>query len=244
MAWYGLLFVVALASSAFAWLRLTRRDSRLAVVYVAGLAGALLGAKLAYVLAELPWILESSDPLALLVHGKTILGGLLGGYAGVEGGKSLVGLRAATGDVFATIVPAGLVFGRLGCTLHGCCPGVPMELGALSLHDAAGVARFPAAPLEAGFHLLAAILAVGLVRSGRQKGQVFHLYLLAYGLFRIATEAFRETPRLLLGISPYQILAFLLVLLAVARYRARLRSDVPVLSPLEAVPPRGQTTGP
>ncbi len=244
MAWYALLFVVAVASSALAWTRLTRRDSRLALVYVGGLAGALLGAKLAYVLAELPWILASPDPVALLVHGKTILGGLIGGYAGVEGGKALVGLRAATGDVFATIVPLGLVFGRLGCTLHGCCQGVPMELGPLSLHDAAGVARFPAAPLEAAFHLAAAIAAIALVRAGRQRGQVFHLYLIAYGVFRIATEAFRDTPKLALGISPYQIVAALLVGLGVERYLARRRSAVPVLSPLDAVPPRGQTTGP
>src|SRR2546421_399986 len=71
------------------WSRLAKRDSRLVFISLAALAGAFLGAKVVYVGAEgwLHW--HDKDRWLQIATGKSILGGLLGGYASVEIAKRL-----------------------------------------------------------------------------------------------------------------------------------------------------------
>lgn len=94
--------------------------------------------------------------------GKTILGALLGGYAGVEVAKKLTGYTQATGDWFAVIAPVGIVLGRVGCLLHGCCLGKVCAPAWWTMADANGVARWPAVPVEIGFNVLALAVFAGL----------------------------------------------------------------------------------
>lgn len=221
--WYALLMGAGVAVSAMLWKRIEGSRPALAAAYLGGLLGALVGAKAGYLLAELPWLLGAPDALQRALYGKTILGGLLGGYGGVELGKLVIGHNGATGDAFARIVPAGLVAGRLGCLLNGCCLGMETEPHWWSTRDAAGVSRFPATALEALFHFTSAALAWALHKKGALRGQLFHVYLMAYGVFRFATELARDTPRYSFGLSPYQALAALLFAFALWRFRSRAR---------------------
>ena len=217
---------VGVTVSALLWKRIEGRRPALLAAYLGGLLGALVGAKLGYILAELPWLLHAPDAVRRMLYGKTILGGFLGGYGGVELGKAIIGYKSATGDVFARIVPAGLVAGRLGCALNGCCLGVQVdEARWWAMHDAEGVARVPSTALEAIFHFSSAAAAWILHRRGILRGQLFHLYLIAYGVFRFVTELARETPRYSFGLSPYQVLAALLVAFAAWRWHARAREN-------------------
>src|SRR5262249_48360046 len=127
--------------------------------------------------------------------GKSIIGGLLGGYASVETAKRLLGYKRATGDWFAGIVPVGIMLGRIGCGLHGCCLGRPCEPSWFTANDGAGIARWPAALVELLFN--AVMLGVVLLLRWKKilPGQHFHLYLIAYGLFRFAHEFLRATPQ-------------------------------------------------
>ena len=76
-----------------------------------------------YLAAE-GWMFWSSpDRWRIWTTGKTILGALLGGYAGVELAKKALGYTRVTGDWFALVAPVGIVLGRVGCLLHGCCLG-------------------------------------------------------------------------------------------------------------------------
>jgi phosphatidylglycerol:prolipoprotein diacylglycerol transferase len=161
---YGWLLLVAIAASLFTWTRLARRDPRLVLIYVAALLSAFIGAKLVYLLAEgwLDWPLP--DRWLRLATGKSVLGALLGGYAGVELAKHALGHRAATGDLFALVAPLGIGIGRVGCLLHGCCLGERCEPAWWTLRDAQGVARWPAVPLELAFNI-AAIVIFLLLRS-------------------------------------------------------------------------------
>ncbi len=54
-------------------------------------------------------------------------------------------------------------------------------------------------------------------------GQHFHLYLIAYGLFRFAHEFFRETPRILGPITGYQLAALAIVGLGAVGFVVRQR---------------------
>ncbi|HVY68515.1 MAG TPA: prolipoprotein diacylglyceryl transferase family protein, partial [Verrucomicrobiae bacterium] len=93
-----------------------------------------------------------------------------------------------------------------------------------TLTDAHGVARWPAVPLELGFNAIA--LAVLLVLRQRRlfPGQLFHLYLMAYGLFRVAHEIKRDTLRMIGPVTGYQIAAGAVFLLGLVRYQQRGRA--------------------
>src|SRR5205814_5449444 len=147
------------------WSRLARRDDRLLAVYVAALIGAFLGAKVVYFFAEGYQHLGAPDVWLQLATGKTILGGLLGGYAAVEIAKRLVGYAGVTGDWFALIAPVGIALGRLGCWSHGCCQGVPCSPAWYTLKDSGGVDRWPSVPLELIFNLCAILVFLCLRRA-------------------------------------------------------------------------------
>ena len=224
---YSWLMLAGLALSILFWARLAKRDGRLLPVYVGAVLGAFFGAKLCYFLAE-GWLKIGRQGFWLdFATGKTILGALLGGYLGVEGAKRAVGYKQATGDMFALIAPAGIVVGRMGCLLHGCCPGRSFEVQRwFTITDAHGDERWPAVPAEIVFNLGAVGAAVFLARTRRLPGQHFHLYLMGYGVFRFAHEFLRGTPRLIGPLSGYHILALAVFALGVARFYQRYRSQV------------------
>jgi phosphatidylglycerol---prolipoprotein diacylglyceryl transferase len=218
---YGWLMLAGIVVSILMWTRLARRDDRLLLVYVGGLLGAFLGAKVIYVFAEGWMHFGAPDMWIQLATGKSILGALLGGYAGVEIAKHAVGYQGATGDWFALIAPVGIILGRIGCWLHGCCLGVVCRPAWYTINDAAGTARWPSVPLEILFNA-AAIVAFFILRGRRQlEGQHFHLYLMAYGGFRFLHEFARETPRVAGGISGYQIAALAVFALGLIRFLQR-----------------------
>lgn len=219
---YSLLMLAGIGVSILLWTRMAKRDERLLVVYMGGLCGAFLGAKMVYVLAE-GWLHFGAEDMWLqLATGKTIVGALLGGYAGVELCKKLTGYASATGDRFAIIAPMGIILGRVGCLLHGCCAGNVCEPAWYSLRDAAGVERWPAVPVEIVFNVLFLLVLLLVVRPRRLfPGQHFHLYLMAYGVFRFAHEGVRATPKVLGPLSGYQVACMALVILGVARYWQR-----------------------
>lgn len=219
--WYTLMMALGLGISAVIWSGRFKSRPEMVVVYVAGLLGALIGAKLGYVVVELHTHYGEPEFWRHALVGRTILGALLGGYLGVEAGKKLAGYAQPTGDVFALAVPIGVALGRIGCLLHGCCPGVVCVEGWWSLAGADGLSRWPAAWVELGFNLTAAVLLFVMYRRGVFRHQLFHLYLLAYAIFRIAHEPMRDTPRIYAGISGYQVLAGVILVFTAWRLYVR-----------------------
>ncbi len=215
------LLLLAILVSVTVWRRLGQKDPRLPLIYGFGLMGGFLGAKLGFLFAE--WSTWYGTPYFVeqLLTGKTILGALLGGYGFVELAKRQVGYTAVTGDLFAITAPLGILIGRVGCLSAGCCLGQVCEPAWFTLADAHGVARWPAVPLEMAFNLLMLLVFLTARKHRVGKGQHFHIYLIAYGLFRLVHESFRATPRWWGGVSGYQILAAALVVLGGWGYRRR-----------------------
>ena len=206
---YSWLLLAGIAVSLVVWSRVAKRDERLLFIYISALVGAFLGAKIVYLLAEgwLDW--RQPDRWLRLATGKTIIGGLLGGYAAVEITKKIVGYRSATGDWFAFIAPIGIIFGRIGCLLHGCCTGAVCLPAWYAMSDKEGTPHWPAVPVEIIFNLVALGAAALLRWKKILPGQHFHLYLIAYGLFRFAHEFVRATPRIVGSLSGYAIAALI-----------------------------------
>lgn len=218
LMWTGILV------SFFFWIRLARRDRRLLFIYAAALVGAFFGAKLVYLMAE-GWLhFGASDMWLQLATGKSILGALLGGYAFVELAKRFVRYERTTGDDFALIAPISVGLGRIGCLLHGCCLGIVCRPEWYALRDSRGVPRWPAVPAEIAFNLIAALTVLLLRRRKLLAGQHFHLYLIAYGLFRFAHEFVRATPRVAGIFSGYHFAALSVVVLGLLGFLHRRKS--------------------
>ena len=220
---YSWLMLAGIAVSIFFWSRIAKRDERLLLIYIAALVGAFLGAKIVYLLAE-GWIdWNQPNRWLRLATGKTVIGALLGGYASVELAKKFTGYKSATGDWFALIAPVGIIIGRIGCLLHGCCLGGVCVRNWYTLNDAEGVARWPAVPLEIAFNLLA-LVTFAVMRWRRMlPGQHFHLYLIAYGVFRFAHEFVRATPRVLGPLSGYALASLVMAAFGACAFMRRAR---------------------
>ena len=217
--------MAGVALSLVFWVRLARKDSRMLGLWLSALLGAFVGAKLLYLIAEGGRDWGTPDAWHRLRTGKSIVGALFGGYLAVEGAKQILGYRGATGDWFALIVPAGIALGRAGCWLNGCCLGrVCANPAWYTIDDAHGISRWPSVPLELGFNILALGMLAGLRRRGRFPGNLFHLYLIAYGLFRGVHEFARDTPRILGPFSGYALAAFGLALFGAVRFQQRLQA--------------------
>ena len=219
------MMLMGIAITLVFWARLAKRDDRLLLIYMAGLAGAFLGAKIVYILAE-GWLYFGKPYMWLmLATGKSIVGALLGGYAAVELAKHLLNYRSTTGDWFAMTVPLGVMLGRVGCLLHGCCLGTVCEPAWYTIRDIEGTPRWPAVPVEFAFNALALFVFFILRRKKILTGQHFHLYLIGYGVFRFLHEFMRDTPRILGGLSGYQIASLAVVALGIIGFERRRRGD-------------------
>jgi len=192
---YLVMMVIGIGIGAVYWARQAKHDSRLPLVYFGGLVGAFLGAKLAFLFAE-GWLYFDHPQRNLIwLSGKSITGALPGGWIGVEIVKHVVGYNATTGDRFAVLIPIPLALGRLGCLHAGCCKG----------NDICGF-LWPAVPVQIGFQFLPLVILLILKRRSRFPGQLFHLYLIAYGLFGFSHVFFRVTPKPFLVLSGFEII--------------------------------------
>ncbi|HYP99704.1 MAG TPA: prolipoprotein diacylglyceryl transferase family protein [Polyangiaceae bacterium] len=181
-----------------------------AVLQFITLAGALFGAKLAMLAGDLGWPVRAVDTEQLVFSGRSITGGLLGGFLAAEFAKPWLGWREPPNDWFATKLLLSIAIGRVGCVFAGCCRGIATDWP-LYVAYSDGIPRVPVSALECGFHALLAVGFFMLYRAERCRGRLFAGYLVLYGIWRFAFEPLRETPKFLGGASVYQAIALLLV---------------------------------
>lgn len=206
----GLLMALFLPSSA----KTVPSGSRqtYAILQVLTLVGAIVGAKLAFLMGDLHWP-SASVPLEQVIYsGRSITGGLLGGFVVAELAKIPLRWRELPNDWFAAKLPLSIAVGRVGCVLSGCCRGVAGDYP-LAMIYSDGVRRFPAQLCELGFQLVAFAVAYALWRRRALRGRIFAVYMMSYGVFRFGLEALRETEKLSTfdgALSAYQLFALAL----------------------------------
>jgi prolipoprotein diacylglyceryltransferase len=188
--------------------RLSRLE-RLALA-LAAFVGGTFGARLPFLLHITP---DGITFTAWLADGKTITTGLMGAYLAVEFTKWLLGIHAKTGDSFALPLALALAVGRWGCFFNGCCYGSPTSLPWGVEFEVQGelVRCHPTQIYESLFHLIMAGILLHVIHQGTFRYQRLKLYLIAYGVFRFATEFIRPEPRDWLGLTGYQWAAVVLV---------------------------------
>jgi phosphatidylglycerol---prolipoprotein diacylglyceryl transferase len=226
----------AVAFALFLWIRKKHGDAidtpfRWTVLAAAFVGGAL-GSKILY------WVEDPAataarwrDPVYLL-GGKTIVGGLIGGWIAVELMKKYVGINRSTGDLFAVPLAVGIAIGRIGCFLTGLSDktyGTPTTLPwGVDFGD--GTRRHPTQLYEVVFLVALATVLYGLlpIRDaacrvstsevvGRRlhSGDVFKLFMISYLGLRFVLDFWKPSdPAVLLGMGSLQLASALAVVVA------------------------------
>jgi len=213
---YTVFMLLALAS-AFLAFKLTKTSlnkenekNRILIVLTA-LLGGILGAKIPIWLANTEYWFTYPQNLSLLFSGRTIVGGLFGGFLAVILLKRKLHLKIKTGNDIAAPAALGMAVGRLGCFFAGCCYGIQVPHGfPFGVDFGDGVLRFPTQLYELVFDLALFFLFLHLKKTKELKPGILFFYLLnSYFIFRFFLEFIRVTDKVVLFISYYQLLCLM-----------------------------------
>lgn len=155
----------------------------------------------------------------LVWYGGVILGGLTAIYFVRK--RKIPAWKLA--DVVSIALSVGLGFGRIGCTMAGCCYGkvchAPFAIVFRDPHSAAplNVPLWPTEPISSAANFLIALVLYLLYRRRKVTGEIFGFYLILYGIFRFLIEFVRATPKDILGtFSNNQIISIIMVATGIA----------------------------
>lgn len=199
---YGIFFYLGIAVAAVAGIFICKKRKMplIELVYsgIYTFIGALLGAKLLFIAVSLKQIIEYNIPLINVVKGGFVFyGGMIGGLLGLWIYTKQFKLKMTDYmDIFATVLPLGHAFGRVGCFFAGCCYGMPYEHGYV-YHTSAGatplgIPLFPIQLVEAGVLVILFVFQVILtVKYTEKKNVNTYFYLVSYPSVRFVLEFFR-----------------------------------------------------
>ena len=179
------------------------------------IAGIMIGAYLLRPVTRLPELIRDwdrfdsfFDVFNFLFGEMVFYGGLIGGalFAFLYCRRYKISFNKIT-DLYAAAIPAGHVFGRIGCYLGGCCYGMEVSPnnflsviypertdGLETVAAPAGVPLLPIPLIEAAGNVLIAGIVVLFTRLTRDKpvpGRGIALYGLLYSTQRFILEYFR-----------------------------------------------------
>jgi prolipoprotein diacylglyceryltransferase len=175
-------------------------------IIVGCIFGGLAGAKLLAWVESAGHYWSNRHHLHIVLGGKTIVGGLLGGWIGVELVKKRLGVAHSTGDVYVFPLILGMCIGRIGCFLtglpdHTCGVHTSLPLGV----DFGDGPRHPAQLYEIAFLLLLGFALLVRLRSSAFNGELFRLFMLGYLSFRFVVEFIKPSDKPFAGLSAIQI---------------------------------------
>lgn len=198
---------------------------------VYAMIGAIIGAKLLFLIVSFRQIINESIPLwAVIKGGFVFYGGLAGGAIGILiYAKQFRMQIAKLFEIYATVLPLGHAFGRLGCFFAGCCYGMPY-IGKFSCtyHVSIGntptnISLFPIQLVEAiGLVVIFSLLLIVYLKTAEKCGVTPILYCFLYPILRFILEFFRgDAERGRYGWFSTSQWVSLVILMCVAAYLIR-----------------------
>ena len=195
------------------YLKLKKRDTltfqQRVPILLGGMLGAAIGSKTLYWLEDPAFFLQNINNWQLLLAGKSLVGGILGGWILIELAKKLVGVKSATGDSFVVPLIVGIAIGRVGgflCGLSDRTYGVASDLPwAIDFGD--GIRRHPTQLYEIIF-LISLLLAFSqLVKRNLKQGELWKIFVLTYLSFRFCVEFIKPVANVYCGLDIEQLVA-------------------------------------
>lgn len=242
LRWYSLFFALAIAAGVWLGLREARRKGlageQIQSLVVWSVAGGMLGARLFHVIGR--WSVYTADPLRILniwEGGLAVYGGLIGGV--------LTGLVYALchrlpvwtlADAAAPGMLLGQAVGRLACIPNGDAIGAPTTVpwafiytNPMSMVPAnlLGVPTHPYALYELLFNFALFGLIWWLRSQFKTAGLLFLTYVILQASGRFLLTYFRVEREWIWGLQEAQVIALVLIALALALLLWRLRTGRP-----------------
>ena len=236
--WYGLFLAAGFLAALATWVRLGRGERRdmafctdlLLWIMVAG----IVGARLAYVISDLPEYLKNPVSILRVDQGGLIYyGGFLSSAAAVAvfaRKHKVSALRL--GDLVVTALPLAHALGRIGCFVNGCCYGKPWDgpLGVsypaesapwwgqvyaqlITRYSPRSLPVHPVQLYEAAFNVALYAFLVFAYKQRWKDGVVVALYAILYPAWRLWVETLRGDERMQrMGLDVAQWLSLLFML--------------------------------
>jgi len=150
--------------------------------------------------------------------GLTIYGAILGAALGIWVYSKIIKLQfGRLADLAAPGIILAQAVGRVGCTINGCCYGMPTSLpwGVVYTHPnsvafGAGAVH-PTQVYELIFCLVGSAVLARLKGRLSPEGSLFLLYLNLYALWRLGIDFLREGTPFLFGLHQAQVIALIVV---------------------------------
>jgi phosphatidylglycerol:prolipoprotein diacylglycerol transferase len=234
MRWYGLMYVFGFVSSYLLVMYQVKKNAlkfdRTSIddLFFYLIVGLIVGARLGYVLFyNLSFYLQSPLDILVVWHGGMsfhggLIGTLIAGYIVIKRKKLNF---FSTADLIVPTCPIGIGFGRIGNFINGELFGKPSTMPwAMVFPEGRGVPRHPSQLYEMFFEGIVLFVILWIYKDRKKReGDVFALFFILYGVFRIFCEFFRE-PDAQLGyifgvFSMGQILSLCMVAIGVALSR-------------------------
>ena len=162
--------------------------------------------------------------------GLTIYGAVLGAALGIWVYSRFSKFRFG---YLADLIVPGLILaqvvGRMGCTINGCCYGLPTSLpwGIVYTHPDSfgplGVAVHPTQVYEIIYLLMIFGAALWLRRWLKSDGSLFLVYLGLYSAWRIGIDFLREGTSFLLGLHQAQVIGIIVLAITITLLALRTR---------------------
>jgi len=182
-------------------------------IVTAAAVGAVVGSRVLFWLEDPAATVAALHNLRALAAGKTLVGGLIGGWIAVEIAKRWAGISSRTGDLFAVPLAVAIAIGRIGCHLAGLADqtyGTPTSMPwGVDLGD--GVSRHPAVLYESAALCALAFVLARAQRRPHAAGDLFKGFMVGYMLIRLVVDAFKAGHPLVLGLTTIQIAALAVI---------------------------------
>jgi len=191
-----------------------KKDTNEKTLYIAiwSITGGILGAKMLDWLINIDFIFKNISNIDFLISGRTIIGGLIGGYIGANLTKKYLGIKSRKGNLFAPGIALGVAIGRIGCFLRGCCYGKKCNLPwGVDFGDK--IIRHPTQLYESLF-MLGMFIYLQLIKNKKsiQPGQLFTNLMVSYFTFRFLIEFIREERATPIGLTYFQFICIFAIL--------------------------------
>jgi len=232
--WYGIFIALAILVLVLWTMREVKKGANISydTVFTAALVGIPAGIIFSRLLHVVDmWDYYSQNPGQIIgAEGLTIYGAVLGAALGIwiysKFSKFQFGYFA---DLLAPGIILAQAVGRVGCIINGCCYGVTTSLpwGIIYTHPNSicplGVVTHPTTVYEIIWNLTVFGVLIKLRGRLKPEGSLFLVYLSLYSLWRLATDFLREGTSFLFGLHQAQVIAIIVLAIAVSMLAYRTR---------------------
>ncbi len=205
--YYGLMIIIGVFAAAVVGIiqcRIHKLDLNDFIIMAAmGAGGGMIGAKLLYLIVswnsiDFSRIFDPEYLKMIIAGGFVFYGGLLGGLIMIFVTQVCFKINCRPYlEKCIMVLPIAHGFGRIGCSIVGCCYGIPYDgpfavVYTDSVVAPAGVSLFPVQITEALLEfMIAAILLIYVNVNKTAKKHSFLLYLIMYSVVRFILEYLR-----------------------------------------------------